>query len=480
MDRETGSAALTPRERQIAQAYADGQTYRDIAAGLFIAPTTVRAHVGAVYRKLGVSSKIELSRVIGEPVDAVRAPLGRAQLPSITVLPFDDRRPLSARSFATDALVESLGAGLSRFRFLFVLGRGPARVGGDVASEVHSSRNLSSRYAVSGSLERAGAQLRVHTELIDNDTGGQVWTKRFERAGKPTADALDELVLGMVAAIAAEVEAHEIDRARHATGELSAWQWCCRGLHDFPTHDSARLASARTCFERAILADPTLASAPAHLARTHFSEVISGGSPDPVASSWLGLQAARTALALDDRDDSAYLSLGYCLTLQGRTEDAIAALDYGVQLNPGNCNLYNARAMARLLSPDGDYQRVLDDGANALVLSPNDALRWIAQTTIGWALLADERNASPEAALPVLRQAGTVANADWHAHVGIAIACLAVGDLAGAAQSVDEARRRCEALSGAMISATLAPLLARSPRLARWAAGLTDVGLPVG
>jgi adenylate cyclase len=478
MDLETGPVLLTPRERQIALAYAGGQTYRDIATDLFIAPTTVRAHVGAVYRKLGVSSKIELSRVIGEPADVSRAPQGRAQCPSITVRPFDDRRPGSARAFSADALVESLSAGLSRFRFLFVLGGGLARVGGDANSTLDGSRPLATRYAVTGSLSRAGARLRVHVALLDTDTGGQVWTRRFECAGSQAADALDQLVLCMVAAIASEVEAHEIDRARHATGQLTAWQWCCRGLQDFPTHDSARMASARRCFERAILADPTLAFAPAQLARIHFYEVISGGSPDPVASGWQGLRLARTALALDDREETAYLALGYCLTMQGHTDDAIAALDYGLQLNPGNCNLYNARALARLFSPDGDYQRVLDDEAMALALSPNDALRWTAQTTIGWALLADERNASPKSALPVLRQAGTVANADWHVHVGIAIACLAEGDLAGAAQAVDEARRRCEGLSSAMIATVLAPLLARSSRLARWAARLPEVGLP--
>jgi adenylate cyclase len=475
---DPGSARLTPRERQIAQAYADGQTYRDIAAGLFIAPTTVRAHVGAVYRKLGVSSKIELSRVIGEPGVAAPVPAGRVQCPSITVLPFTDRRPPSARAFAADVLMEGLRAGLSRFRFLFVLGRGLPRGHGGAVDALDASHQKAARYAVTGSLGRAGARLQVHTELIDTDSGGQVWTQRFERTGTPTAEVLDELVLCMVAALAAEVEAHEIELARHATGPLSAWSWCCRGLQDFPTHDRSRLASARHCFENAIVADPTLAAAPAHLARTHFYEVISGAAPDPEASIRLGLASARAALSLDDREDAAYLSLGYCLTLQGRNDDAIAALDYGLQLNPGNCNLYNARALARLFSPAGDYQQVLDDEAFALALSPKDPLRWTAQTTIGWVLLADEHNACPQAALPVLRQAGTVANADWHVHVGIAVACLAAGDHTGAAQAVDEARRRHPGLSAAVIAASLAPLLARSPRLARWVARLPEAGLP--
>lgn len=51
---------LSSRERQIAMAYSSGQSYRQIADLLFIAPATVRTHLGTIYRKLGVSSKIEL------------------------------------------------------------------------------------------------------------------------------------------------------------------------------------------------------------------------------------------------------------------------------------------------------------------------------------------------------------------------------------------------------------------------------------
>jgi len=56
--------ALTPREREIAKAYANGDNYHRIAERLFIAPSTVRTHLAAVYRKLGVSSKLELHKVL--------------------------------------------------------------------------------------------------------------------------------------------------------------------------------------------------------------------------------------------------------------------------------------------------------------------------------------------------------------------------------------------------------------------------------
>lgn len=61
---------LTQREHQIASAYASGDTYHQIAGQLSIAPSTVRTHLTTIYRKLSVSSKIELLGVLnGESLE---------------------------------------------------------------------------------------------------------------------------------------------------------------------------------------------------------------------------------------------------------------------------------------------------------------------------------------------------------------------------------------------------------------------------
>jgi DNA-binding CsgD family transcriptional regulator len=53
---------LTPRQRDVALAFAAGRTYREIAADLGASPTTIRNHLQSVYERLGVSTKIELAR----------------------------------------------------------------------------------------------------------------------------------------------------------------------------------------------------------------------------------------------------------------------------------------------------------------------------------------------------------------------------------------------------------------------------------
>jgi DNA-binding CsgD family transcriptional regulator len=58
--------ALTPSERRVAELAASGMTNRDVAAVLFISPKTVEANLARIYRKLGINSRAELGRLIGD------------------------------------------------------------------------------------------------------------------------------------------------------------------------------------------------------------------------------------------------------------------------------------------------------------------------------------------------------------------------------------------------------------------------------
>ena len=50
---------LSEREREVLGLLAAGKTNREVAAELYVAEGTVKAHVAGIYRKLGVHSRAE-------------------------------------------------------------------------------------------------------------------------------------------------------------------------------------------------------------------------------------------------------------------------------------------------------------------------------------------------------------------------------------------------------------------------------------
>lgn len=63
-----GSAGeLTVSEQRIAELAASGMTNQDVAAAMFVSPKTVEANLARIYRKLGIHSRAELGRMVGQP-----------------------------------------------------------------------------------------------------------------------------------------------------------------------------------------------------------------------------------------------------------------------------------------------------------------------------------------------------------------------------------------------------------------------------
>ena len=60
----TGTAALTPREREVALLVADGLTNAELARRLYISPKTAAIHVSNILHKLGVSSRTEVADAV--------------------------------------------------------------------------------------------------------------------------------------------------------------------------------------------------------------------------------------------------------------------------------------------------------------------------------------------------------------------------------------------------------------------------------
>lgn len=68
--RRSPADRLSPQERAVATAYAHGQSHKEVARALGLAPATVRHHLRSIYAKLGVDDKAALAQRLGQPLPA--------------------------------------------------------------------------------------------------------------------------------------------------------------------------------------------------------------------------------------------------------------------------------------------------------------------------------------------------------------------------------------------------------------------------
>jgi DNA-binding CsgD family transcriptional regulator len=78
------SEQLTPQELQIALVIARGRTNREAGAELFLSPKTIEAHLSRVYRKLGITSRTQLVRLLSDtsPPEALMEPAAHEPRPT--------------------------------------------------------------------------------------------------------------------------------------------------------------------------------------------------------------------------------------------------------------------------------------------------------------------------------------------------------------------------------------------------------------
>ncbi len=193
---------------------------------------------------------------VTEFLAAIEAPSAEAaaEKQGIVVLPFANLSPAPDDAYFADGLMEEVIADLSRVRALTVISRTSSaklkQTGWDMA---RIGRELSVRYALEGSVRRAGSTLRITAQLIDIETDAPLWAEKYSGTVDDVFDLQERISRKIVEALRITLSPPE-DRelAERPLGDVRAFEYYQRARQEYYRQNPEGLIAARTLAEHGL------------------------------------------------------------------------------------------------------------------------------------------------------------------------------------------------------------------------------------
>ena len=296
--------------------------------------------------------------------------------PSVAVLPFNNLSDDAEQDYFSDGITEDIITALSKYRSLAVIARNSSFTFKDAGGDARSvGLTLGADYLVDGSVRKTADCVRVTAQLVETESGRQLWAGRYDRKLKELFALQDEITMAIAGRIEPEVGAAERMRAeRKAVPELHAWDFFRLGTKYFYKSTPADNREAQRLLRRAIELDPNLAEAYGFLSYAIVVSMTYFDSEPSEGTLQEALAVGRQGVELDDQDAMLRFTYGRALLAAKAYGDAISELEIAIDLNPylapSYCGLGDSLAYV------GRFDEAIPYFQKAIELSPYDPLRW--------------------------------------------------------------------------------------------------------
>jgi TolB-like protein/Flp pilus assembly protein TadD/predicted Ser/Thr protein kinase len=256
------------------------------------------------------------------------APPIEPALSRVAVLPFENRGD-SADAYFAEGMGEELTTALTKVPGLRVAA--PSLVSGyrrRRAPVDEMARALHVGAILTGTIRRAGDQLRVTAQLTNSTDGTVLWAERYDRNPKDVFAVEDEIA----GAIANELHARVAGAAaagpsrspgsQPGTADLEAYDLYLKGRFAWSKRGTKGLRDAIDYFGSAVARDPGFARGHAGLAMAYIVLPIFDAAFPMDSALVLSERSAHRALALDSTLSDAHLALAYILKMRWRFPEA--------------------------------------------------------------------------------------------------------------------------------------------------------------
>jgi len=310
---------------------------------------------------------------------------GAAGIDSIAVLPFVAANQGGETEYLTDGITESLINGLAQLPDLRVSARSVVfRHKNKEVDPQQVGRDLNVRAIVTGRVSVRGDQLVIQAELMNVDTGAQIWGDQYNRPQSDLLAVQDEIATEILSKIRPRLSGEAMEKAtRRHTEDSGAYQLYLQGRFHWNKGTTAGYRNAIEYFQRASERDPKYALAYAGLADSYL--MLGSTYVEALTEA---KSAAERARALDPNLAEAHVALGHIkLWLDWQWAEAEREFQQGISLNPASALAHNQ--YAGYLATVGRVTDAIAEVHRALELEP---LSVIVNTDLGWYLLFADRH----------------------------------------------------------------------------------------
>jgi adenylate cyclase len=279
-----------------------------------------------------------IERVAPTRPDRIALPL--PDKPSIAILPFANRSGDPQQEYFADGFTEDLITNVAQSRELFVIARNSTFTYKGRAVKIRQvAEELGVRYVLEGSVRRIGEKIRITAQLIDATDGTHVWAKRYDRPAAKIFDVQDEVSREIAGTLLANISKADLGKASlKRPNSLSAYDYVLRARAKYRVFRKDKVLEARALAEKAITIDPEYAPAYALLGDTFIlAYILQWEDPESLVQAY---DTARKAVEIDSLSSTSHALLGRVFLRRRQHNEAIAAVERSIALNPNRARPY--------------------------------------------------------------------------------------------------------------------------------------------
>ncbi|MEM7097839.1 MAG: winged helix-turn-helix domain-containing protein [Pseudomonadota bacterium] len=288
------------------------------------------------------------------------------RLPAVAVLPFANISGMADNEYFSDGLTEELLSTLAQGGAIRVIGRTSSfQFKGEHGDLRVIGSKLNATHILEGSVRRSDNRVRITAQLVDAQTGLNVWSDSFDRTLEDMFAIQGEISQAIATAL--EVELAE-NGGPHQTNNPEAYDLYLRGLRAQRLPGPESLRTALGYLQRSVEIDPMLAEGWQTLARTYAGMTAALLLPRNEGVS-LARQSIDKALALDPKMAAAYNTLGMIYSNFDLDRDrAEAAYLRALEIEPHNADALNGASL--LAAGIGQHEQALEYNRLSLANDP--------------------------------------------------------------------------------------------------------------